>query len=49
LELATSVAPRVSRPARALVLDESAPAREAFLFSSLIRFRAPPINNPSLA
>ena len=32
-----------------LILDEPAPVREAFLFSSLIPFRAPPSTNPSRA
>lgn len=32
-----------------LILEEPAPAREAFLFSSLIPFRAPPSTRPSLA
>ena len=43
------VALRVSRRTPDLVLDQPAPAREAFLFSSLIPFRAPPITTPSLA
>lgn len=48
LALLTDAAPRVSHHQRDLILSESAPAREAFIFSSLIPFRAPPIN-PSLA
>lgn len=44
-----AVSLRVSRRTPDLVLDEPAPVREAFLFSSLIPFRAPPITNPSLA
>ena len=32
-----------------LVLEHPAPVREAFLFSSLIPFRAPPSTHPSLA
>ncbi len=48
LALLTDVTPRVSHQQHDLILSESAPAREAFTFSSLIPFRAPPIN-PSLA
>lgn len=48
LALLTAATPRVSHQQRDLILSESAPAREAFIFSSLIPFRAPPIN-PSLA
>ena len=45
----TALALRVAHRTPDLVLDEPAPAREAFLFSSLIPFRAPPSTNPSLA
>lgn len=48
LALLTDAAPRVSHQQRDLILSESTPAREAFIFSSLIPFRAPPIT-PSLA
>lgn len=47
--LFTVAALRVAHRSPNLVLDEPAPVREAFLFSSLIPFRAPPSNNPSLA
>jgi hypothetical protein len=40
---------RVSRRSPSFILDAPAPVREAFLFSSLIPFRAPPSTNPSLA
>ena len=46
---ATVVALRVARRTPDLVVDQPAPAREAFLFSSLIPFRAPPSTNPSQA
>jgi hypothetical protein len=49
LVLVTTAALRVARRTPELVLDKPAPAREAFLFSSLIPFRAPPSANPSLA
>jgi len=45
----TALALRVAHRAPDLILDQPAPAREAFLFSSLIPFRAPPSTNPSLA
>lgn len=45
----TIVALRVAHRTPDLILEQPAPAREAFLFSSLIPFRAPPSTNPSLA
>lgn len=45
----TAAALRIAHRTPDLVLDERAPVREAFLFSSLIPFRAPPSTNPSLA
>lgn len=45
----TALALRVAHRTPDLVLDEAAPVREAYLFSSLIPFRAPPSTNPSLA
>jgi hypothetical protein len=49
LVLVTSAALRISHRAPDFVLDQPAPAREAFLFSSLIPFRAPPSTTPSQA
>lgn len=49
LVLVTVASLRVAHRVPDLILNEPAPAREAFLFSSLIPFRAPPITNPSLA
>ena len=48
LVLVTTAALRMARRTPDLILDEPAFAREAFLFSSLIPFRAPP-SHPSLA
>lgn len=45
MALLADAAPRVSHQFCDLVLSESAPAREAFTFSSLIPFRAPPTNS----
>lgn len=49
LETFAPPALRVSHRSRDLILDAPAPVRDAFLFSSLIPFRAPPSTNPSLA
>lgn len=49
LALVAAATMRIAQRTPDLILEESAPAREAFLFSSLIPFRAPPITNPSLA
>jgi len=49
LELHVSPVPRDSRPTHELVIVESAPSNEAFIFSALIPLRAPPVTNPSLA
>jgi hypothetical protein len=49
LVLVTTAALRISHRVPDLVLDEPAPVREAFLFSSLIPFRAPPSTTPSQA
>jgi hypothetical protein len=45
LALLTDAAPRLSHQFRDQILSETAPAREAFIFSSLIPFRAPPTNS----
>lgn len=45
----TILALRVAHRTPDLILEQPAPAREAFLFSSLIPFRAPPSTRPSLA
>lgn len=49
LVLVTTAALRIAHRTPDLILDESAPARKAFLFSSLIPLRAPPSTNPFLA
>jgi hypothetical protein len=41
--------PRDARPSRELVLVESSPSNEAFIFSALIPLRSPPVTNPSQA
>lgn len=49
LALACGLDLHVAHRTPELVLDQPAPARAAYLFSSLIPFRAPPSTNPSLA
>lgn len=48
-ETSQSIAPRDSRCSHDLVTVDSSAARKAFVFSSLIPFRAPPSTTPSLA
>ena len=49
LAVVTTAVLRTAHRSPEVILDEPAPAREAFLFSSLIPFRAPPTTHSSLA